>query len=112
MRLEARTTEPGLWVNSDWQEGTPGTFAVLIGSSDYPHLAEVDAPAPEIFGLGQLKVSALTAFAVFRWLTEPYWVEACPLARCWLLLAPTAEELAYEPRLAEHLTAPTFANCS
>jgi hypothetical protein len=30
---------------------------------------------------------------------------------CWLLLSPTAVECAYEPRLAHHLTPPTFDNC-
>ena len=55
MSLEPRTTEPGLWVNPDWQEGTPGTFAVIIGVSAYTHLAEGDAQVPETFGLGQLK---------------------------------------------------------
>lgn len=111
MKLEPCDTEPGLWVNPDWRAGTPGTFAVILGISAYTHLAEGDDPAPETFGLGQRKVSALTAFAIFRWLTESYWVEHCPLAMCWLLLAPTAEEQACEPRLAMHLTAPTFANC-
>ena len=43
MSLEARTTEPGLWVNPAWQAGTPGTFAVVIGVSAYPHLAGGEA---------------------------------------------------------------------
>jgi hypothetical protein len=110
MRIEPRTTEPGLWMNLDWHEGEPGTFAVIIGSSAYKHLAEGDAPAAETFGLGQLRVSALTAFEVFRWLTERYRVADCPLAMCWLL-SPTAAECAYEPRLEHHLTTPTFDNC-
>jgi hypothetical protein len=98
-------------VNPDWHEGEPGTFAVIIGSSAYKHLAEGDFPAAETFGLGQLRVSAFTAFEVFRWLTERYRVDGCPLAMCWLLLSPTAAECAYEPRLAQHLTPPTFDNC-
>ena len=65
MSLEARTTEPGLWVNPAWQAGTPGTFAVIIGVSAYPHLVGGEAEVSETFGLGQLRVSALTAYEVF-----------------------------------------------
>ena len=111
MSLEARTTEPGLWVNPAWQAGTPGTFAVIIGVSAYPHLAGGEAEVPETFGLGQLRVSALTAYEVFRWLSQGYRVDGCPLAMCWLLLSPTAEERAYAPQLADNLTLPTFDHC-
>jgi hypothetical protein len=111
MSLEARTTEPGLWVNPAWQAGTPGTFAVIIGVSAYPHLAGGEAEVPETFGLGQLRVSALTAYEMFRWLGQDYRVDGCPLAMCWLLLSPTAEERAYAPNLADNLTLPTFDRC-
>jgi hypothetical protein len=111
MRLEPSNAEPGLWVNLDCQAGEPGTFAVVIGVSRYAHLADGEAPARETYGLGQLKVSALTAFEVFRWLAERFQVEGCPLARCWLLLSPTDEERAHEPRIADHLTLPSFDNC-
>ncbi len=111
MRLEARDTEPGLWVNPDWQEGTPGAFAVVIGVSAYTHLEDGDAPADETYGLGQLQVSALTAYRLFRWLTEHYRLDGCPLAKCWLLLSPTDRELEHTPAIAEHLTPSTFANC-
>jgi len=111
MKLEPRPAEPGLWVNPDWHEGEPGTFAVIIGASAYRHLDGGDAPAADTFGLGQLSVSSLTAFEVFHWLSEHYRVDDCPLALCWLLLSPTAQELAYAPGLQEHLTAPTFDNC-
>jgi hypothetical protein len=72
-------------------------FAVVIGVSHYLHLAEGESPAPEIFGLGQLRVSALTAFEVFRWLAEGYRVKGCPLAKCWLLLSPNEEEKVHAP---------------
>jgi hypothetical protein len=91
---------PGLWVNQDWKPGTPGTFAVIIGVSVYPHLkdgAAMDAEAGEKWiaeaqSLGQLNVSALTAFRLFDWLAGKYRHEA-PLARCWLLLSPTEKEI-------------------
>jgi hypothetical protein len=111
MRLEPRQTEPGLWVNPAWQEGTPGTFAVVIGVSNYPYLDGGETPAAETFGLGQLQVSALTAYMLFRWLAEQYRVDGCPLARCWLLLSPTAIERQHTPDIATHLTPPTFDNC-
>jgi hypothetical protein len=111
MRLTPSDAEPGLWVNPDWQEGSPGMFAVVIGVSRYLHLAEGESPAPETFGLGQLRVSALTAFEVFRWLAEGYRVEGCPLAKCWLLLSPAEEEKEHAPGIAEHLPPATFDNC-
>lgn len=103
---------PGLWLNPAWQPGTPGTFAVLIGCSAYPYLAGGRTPAPETFSLGQLRVSALTAYEMFRWLRSHYHISGCPVALCWLLLSPTDAELAYAPGMAEHLTAPTLANCT
>jgi hypothetical protein len=111
MRLTPSDAEPGLWVNPDWQEGSPGMFAVVIGVSRYLHLAEGESPAPETFGLGQLRVSALTAFEVFRWLAEGYRVEGCPLAKCWLLLSPAEEEKEHAPGIAKHLPPATFDNC-
>jgi hypothetical protein len=78
MRLTPSDAEPGLWVNPNWQEGTPGMFAVVIGVSHYPHLADGEVPAPETFGLGQLRVSALTAFEVFRWLARDTVLRTAP----------------------------------
>jgi hypothetical protein len=98
-------------VNPDWQEGTPGAFAVVIGISTYLHLEGGEAPADETYGLGQLQVSALTAYRLFRWLAEDYQVSGCPLAKCWLLLSPTDQEREHTPAIAEHLTPPTFSNC-
>ncbi len=110
MALERSTAEPGLLLNPDWKPTDPGTFAVIIGVSRYRHLTGGDDPAPESYDLGQLAVSALTAFEVFRWLTDAYFVEKAPLAKCWLLLGPTAAECAYEPRLTSGMTEPTFEN--
>jgi hypothetical protein len=111
VKVEPRASKPGLWVNPDCSEGDPGLFAVVLGVSRYRHLADGEEEAPETYGLGQLKVSALTAFRVFRWLVDQYYVDGCPLAKCWLLLAPTDDECNYEPGLKENLATPTFANC-
>jgi hypothetical protein len=111
VKLQPAAVEPGLWVNPAWQEGQPGAFAVVIGVSRYEHLEGGASPAQEAYGLGQLAVSALTAFEVFRWLDGTFRVEGCPIARCWLLLSPTAQELAHEPALQTNLTAPTFDHC-
>jgi hypothetical protein len=96
-RLVARNEpgSPGLFVNPDWTEGTPGTFAVVIGVSDYPFLDEGSRqePGTDTFGLGQLHVSAATARRFFDWLAHRYGFMVAPPARCWLLLSPTNQEL-------------------
>jgi hypothetical protein len=97
----------GLWVNRDWARGTPGTFAVVIGVSDYTHLDG----GPESLNLGKLPVCALSAFRFFEWLANEYYVEGCPLAMCWLLLAATDEELKLNPRMAEQALSPDFFAC-
>jgi hypothetical protein len=89
--------EPGLFVNPNWTPGTPGTFAVIIGVSEYTYLEGGSnfRTGDEAFGLGQLFVSAATAHAVFDWLQDRYDYPAAPPAQCWLLLSPTTEELIY-----------------
>ena len=119
MKLTLSDAEPGLWVNPDWQKGTPGTFAVIIGVSHYPHLEGGETPADtlnepwirEARRLGQLQVSALTAFEFFRWLRQHYRLDSAPLARAWLLLSPTEKECAHTSNIITHLTLPTFENC-
>ena len=105
MTLHAHS--PGLWVDSSWQPTTPGTFAVVIGVSAYQHL---DVGSRK-FGLGQLFVSATTAYAFLKWLEGNYRRSGSPLAKCWVLLAPTAAESARSPSLSQNIIAPTFANC-
>jgi hypothetical protein len=112
----------GLWTDPHWNPGTPATFAVIIGVSRYRHLKDGEEPTDsqgrtwiaEAKDLGQLHVSALTAFRMFCWLAGQYRHEA-PLARCWLLLAPKAQE---EPLLilpdssAVRWGEPSLANCN
>jgi hypothetical protein len=102
MRLEPEHGAPGLWVNRDWQPGTPGAFALIVGASKYPHLAG------NTYDLGQLYVSALTAFRVFEWLRDGYFHRDCPLAKCWVLLAPTDDELGVAPAMRGGFGDPTF----
>lgn len=111
MGLSAVENTPGLWVGDQWQVGTPGLFAVVIGVSVYDHLNGGAAPVPETYRLGQLSVSALTAYRVFEWLRDDYKLEGCPIANVWLLLAPTDQEKAFEPALVKHALAPTIDNC-
>ena len=106
---------PGEFVNPAWVPGTPGTFAVVVGVSSYPHLAGGPAEAGDTYGLGQLYVSAATAYRFFDWLRTRYDVAAAPLARCWLLLAPTAAELgSFGVATAAELNAaaPTIDGCA
>lgn len=91
----AERDSPGLFGNPGWQPGTPGTFAVIVGVSAYPYLAggSDHRAGDESFDLGQLDVSAATAWSFFRWFADRYEYPAAPPARCWLLLSPTAAEL-------------------
>jgi hypothetical protein len=95
---------PELWVNPAWTGGEPGTFAVIIGVSAYAHLTG----RADTYELGQLHVSALTAYRFFCWLRDSYRHPDKPLARCWLLLAPTEREV--EPAMPQ-TPEPTFEGC-
>ena len=119
MSLQPIDDTPGLWGDPDWQPGHPGTFAVVIGVSRYPHLDGGGAEADDLGErwirearrLGQLTVSATTAWRFFRWLADGYQFRSAPLACCWLLLAPTPLEREREPALMRHVAEPTLANC-
>jgi hypothetical protein len=117
-RLLSRVEEgkPGLFVNPDWQPGTPGTFAVIIGVSEYPYLegGSEFREGDDAFTLGQLHVSAATARAFFQWLAEWYDYPPAPPAQCWLLLSPTVSELqAFGDAAVDDLVAApaTLTNC-
>ncbi|EGV28446.1 hypothetical protein ThidrDRAFT_3742 [Thiorhodococcus drewsii AZ1] len=119
MSLQPVAGTPGLWTDPDWSPGRAGTFAVVIGVSHYPHLERGGQEADDLGEpwirearrLGQLTVSATTAWRFFRWLRDDYRFPDAPLAQCWLLLAPTPLELAREPSLVEHVAEPTLAAC-
>jgi hypothetical protein len=103
----SQPAQPGLWINTDWQPGTPGAFAVIIGVSHYDHLV-----GKKTYGLGQLHVSALTGYYFFRWLLNDFRCSGITLAKCWLLLsASPAERPLFEPDVGNHLHAPTMQNC-
>ena len=104
MGLNAVDGTPGLWVGEEWKTGTPGLFAVVIGVSAYDHLNG----SPETYNLGQLSVSALTAYRIFEWLRDDFKLDGCPIANVWLLLAPTDQEKLFEPALVKHSLAPTI----
>lgn len=107
MNLQPDLNAPGRWRNTDWAEGEPGTFALIIGVSHYLHLDKEG----KSYSLGQLYVSALTAYRFFCWLRDGYLYTGCPLAKCWLLLSPTDAEIAAESHLTQHLQQPTYQNC-
>ena len=108
MSMQPDAATPGLWVNTEWEQGMAGTFAVVIGISRYAYLQG----GAESYMLGQLYVSATTAYRFFRWLCDDYIYTTSPLAKCWLLLSPTGAEIAAERSLKEHLLEPTFQNCN
>jgi hypothetical protein len=111
MNLEPQPAQPGVWINPAWRNSEPGLFALIIGVSRYRHLQGGPDPAPETYDLGQLQVSALTAFRVFRWVGTSYSLDGCPVARCWVLLAPTREEKDFEHEITKNPSEPTFAAC-
>ncbi len=113
-------TEKGLWVNSDCPQDSPGLHALIIGVSRYDHLQGGKAPAPITHGLGQLSVSALTAYRFFQWLRSGYILDGWPVARVRLLMAPLrkglgacqADELAgCDAAVCSHTPEATFENC-
>jgi hypothetical protein len=107
MSIQVEQNTPGLWVDPRWQAGDSGTFAVVIGVSHYDFLDGTD----RTYRLGQLHVSALTAYRFFLWLRDRYKYGTSPLVRCWLLLSHSPEEANVEPALAQHQLVPTLANC-
>lgn len=105
-------TEEAAWVNPQWNGRDPGAFAVIIGVSRYDHLPGGDGePARETYGLPQLHVCALTAHRFFRWLRDQYVADGRRLAKCWLLLAPTPEEVTARPEVGGW-PRPTFDACA
>lgn len=97
MSLEL-TDRPGLWVDED--AGGAGVHALVVGVSAYPHLdGGAGPPAQQTFGLGQLTVSALTAYRVFDWLRSRYRHRDKGVRTVQLMLSPTAAELAAEPAM-------------
>lgn len=113
-------TEPGLWVNRDCAPNGPGLHALIIGVSRYDHLNDGSAPAALTYGLGQLSVSALTAYHFFSWLREGYTLDGWPVARVRLLMSPqrkgvgrsTTEELeGCDVAVCAHAPEATFDNC-
>ncbi len=108
----------GYWADSDWDGTSPATFAVLIGVSAYRHLKDGAAPVAgtdpwmrEAISLGQLYVSALTARRMLHWLEKEYRMSSAPLARAWLLAAPTADERSFAPEVGDNILEPTLDNC-
>jgi hypothetical protein len=120
MPFEASAAEPGLWVNTDCPGNSPGVHALIIGVSRYDYLNDGSASAPETYGLGQLSVSALTAYGFFVWLRSIYTLEAWPIARVRLLMSPlragvgssSMDELdRCDAAICAHAPEATFDNC-
>jgi hypothetical protein len=98
MFLVQDQTKKGLWRPPATR--VAGVHALLIGISNYPHLAGGRGPfARDPGGMGQLEVCALTAARVFDWLNKTGGLAGAPLATCRLLLAPRDGERAEVDRL-------------
>jgi hypothetical protein len=77
----------------------PRTHALVLGVSAYEHL--VDGATGETFGLQQLRSAAASAWTFARWLADRYSPPGAPLATVRLLLAPSADETAQFPDVAD-----------
>ena len=120
MPLFPDAAQQGFWVNPTVKRDDPGVFALIIGISRYDYLADGAQPAPETYGLGQLGVSALTAYRFFEWLRDGYALSGWPVAKVRLLLSPlkkgigkaTVDELeGCNSAVYNHAAEATFANC-
>lgn len=118
MTLEPVAGEAGHWRDPDWDGASAGTFAIIIGCSKYPYFMDGDQVGAvpmrwmkEAQRLGQLYVSALTGRTFFDWLSGEYTLDGAPPVSCRMLLSPTTDELAADPRLGENLLDPTLPNC-
>jgi Caspase domain len=119
MSLVASVTTRGLWEDPAWDGTRPGTLAVVIGVSRYEGFdggsTSVQSREPwinDMRSLGQLRVSALTAWRAFQWLHKDYRLDDAPLVWARLLLAPQADEAALAPDMVASASAPTLAQCS
>src|SRR4051812_707241 len=100
MTLEQKS--PGYFIDAALSD-SPGTFAVIIGVSAYPHLDDGKGPrAQPTYGLGQLAVSALTGQRFFEWIQRHYEFDEAPLAQCWILASPTALECQAASAVAQY----------
>src|SRR3984893_15006707 len=120
MPLFPDTAQQGLWVNPTVKPDEAGVFALSIGVSRYDCLADGAQPALETYGLGQLGVSALTAYRVFEWLRDGYalngWLGARVLLLRSLLKKGVGSATADESRgcdsgVYDHAAEATFVNC-
>jgi hypothetical protein len=72
----------------------PGTHALVIGVSSYPHVTGGTDPTPlgESFQLQQLSTAARSASEFAGWLLNEYHNERAPLKSLRVLLSPSATE--------------------
>jgi hypothetical protein len=85
----------------DAHKHKPALHALIIGVSEYPYLPKRgEAETTESFGMTKLSSPALAAYRIFEWLTAPDTKHPVPLASCRMLLCPSPEEIAAEPKLA------------
>lgn len=109
--LRPADNTPGLWLGRDWTPGQPGTFAVIIGVSEYKNLPPVGTYPDPYVELNKLLTSAYTAYRFFDWLNTSYSFRGNALARCWLLLAPSDTDRRLAPDIDSHGLLPSFEAC-
>jgi hypothetical protein len=85
------------------QEG-PGTHALVVGVSHYPHLSPNEGPVAKTYStLKQLPSAVLSAKAFANWLCRtPLRNPAAPLGRIELLLSPAEQNEGVQCEAATH----------
>ncbi|HEY0395461.1 MAG TPA: caspase family protein [Candidatus Elarobacter sp.] len=86
--LQPVAGQPGVWRAPDAPAGGSGTYAFIAGVSAYDRLDG----SPGMLGLDSLYVSALTAYAFFRYLSASYEFAGGPVVEATLMLSPTPRE--------------------
>ncbi|MFH2057696.1 MAG: caspase family protein [Pseudomonadota bacterium] len=81
----------------------PGTHALVIGISEYPHISGGKDPTPDgkSFNLGQLTSAARSASEFAGWLLKEYRNPDLPLKSLRVLLSPSANENIHPDILAK-----------
>jgi hypothetical protein len=85
------------------KDDEPGVHVFLAGVSKYPYLkgGEREGEVSYHNHLGQLSASALSAYSLFEWLTQPGRQLEQPLRTVRLLVSPVASELVVQPKLVK-----------
>jgi hypothetical protein len=89
--------------NRDSLSEKPGLHVFITGVSDYQYLPddEMQESSGRSFGMCKLSCTALSAFKIFKWITDPNRKFPVGLATVRLLLSPTEAEINTIPAISD-----------